>query len=434
MKDNRTKKIAIIGGGFTGLTAAYRLAQNGFDVTIFEAENELGGLAMSFDNKNWGWPLEKHYHHLFVSDKDIQELAAEIGHTIDFKRPITATLYDWRIRQLDSPLNLLKFSEISIIDRLRTGLVIGYLKLTTNWRYLENITVEQFLKKWMGERSWLVLWEPLMFKKFNKYYNKIPASWFWARIKVRSASLGYPRGGFASLTNTLIKTIKKQQVTVHTNSQVSNIKALKSSKLQLTVGNKRETFDKVICTLPTPIYLKITSGLPKTYLNKYQSLVGLGAINLVLALNKRFLDNNTYWLNINDKDIPFLCLVEHTNFVDKKHYKNQVILYIGNYLERNESFREVTKQQLLNRYYPYLKKINIGFNKDWIIDSWMFKADFAQPVVSKNYSKNILELKTPIKNLYLANMQQVYPWDRGTNYAVELGNRVAKLVKDEDHG
>ena len=186
------------------------------------------------------------------------------------------------------------------------------------------------------------------------------------------------------------------------------------------ISDLTKKFDKVICTLPTPLFSKI-SGLD------YPKLQGIGAVNLVLSLKKPFLIDGTYWLNINDSGYPFLAVVEHTNFQDKSNYNNSHLLYVGNYLPASHSYFNFTDKQLLKIFLPYLQKINPKFKLDWVNMSWVWRAPFAQPIISKHYSKLIPPLVTPIPNVYLANIQQVYPWDRGTNYAVELGIKVANL-------
>lgn len=426
-------KICIIGAGFTGLTAGFKLAKEGHKVTIFESNNVPGGLALGFKEKKWKWSLEEHYHHLFKTDYAIQELAREINHKINYIRPKTSTYYKNTILQIDSPLNLLKFKHLSLIDRIRTGSVLAYLKATNSWRNLEKKEAYTFLTQTMGSNSYEVIWQPLLEKKFGKYSKVIPASWFWARVKSRTAELGYPEKGFRELALTIEKNIKKNHGEIIYKSKVVNIQKVKNKLQVKTDKNTTHEFDRVICTMPTNIFTKITTGLPKKYTEALQNFEGLGAINLVLILKESFLKDGTYWLNINDKKIPFLCIVEHTNFMNKNKYGGEKIIYIGNYLEPSNKYFQFTPKQLLNEYLPHLKKVNKDFKKSTIKKVHLFKTPFAQPIVRKNYSKKIPAMKTPVDGLYLANIQQVYPWDRGTNYAVELGNKVAEiLLKDND--
>src|SRR5260221_6682147 len=208
---------------------------------------------------------------------------------------------------------------------------------------------------------------------------------------------------------------------------------MKNGKFTLTTNkNDNYEFDKVICTLPTYLFTKITKGLPKNYIEKNKGLEGIGATNLVLTLDKSFLTDGTYWLNINEEIFPFLAIVEHTNFISSKKYGGKKILYIGNYLPSGHKYFDYSPRQLFKEYLPYLKKINKDFKVSSVKQMKLFKAGFAQPIVTKNYSKKIPSIKTPIDGLYLANIQQVYPWDRGTNYAVDLGKKTANIILKED--
>lgn len=420
-------EIAIIGAGFTGLSAAYRLTSLGHKVTIFEKADKPGGLAVGFKDQSWEWTLEEHYHHLFTSDTSILNLAREVDHPIIFSGTKTSTLVNKTIVQLDSPSTLMKFSQLPILDRIRTGLVLAYLRFSPYWKPLEKVTAKNFLVKWMGKTSWEILWEPLFVGKFHAFADQISAAWFWARVKKRSQLLGYPRAGFLSLAQTIEDAIKRQGGKFVYNTSINQISKTGDTLTLMTDKNKKFEFNKVICTLPTTLFAKIVKGLPTSYRNRLKITKGLGAVNLVLSLKKTFLTDGTYWLNINDHH-PFLALVEHTNFVSKTHYGGDNLLYIGNYLPPQHQYFKRSADQLINKFTPHLREINPQFRKSWIKKSWLFKAYFAQPVIPLNYSENILPFETPLEGLYLANMQQVYPWDRGTNYAVELGERVSRLI------
>jgi len=420
-------KVAIIGAGFGGLAAAYKLAKSGIDVTIFESEEYPGGLAVGFEHKDWKWSLEKHYHHWFESDLSIRALAKEVGQEVIFKPTKTSTFIGGESYELDSPLSLLTFSKLPLSERIRTGLVLGYLKYVSSWKDLEKVTAHEFLSKYMGEVSWKVLWRPLFEKKFNQYSNEISAAWFWARIKSRSKNLGYPAGGFLTFAKVLDKKLRKLGVKIKYKSLVEAIYR-EDSNIILAVNHKKYEFDKVVSTLPSYPFTKITRGLPDLYKESLLSLRGIGAVNLVLSLNKSYLEDGTYWLNVNEPHFPFLAVVEHTNFMDQKYYNNEHLIYIGNYLPNDHQFFRSEAVDLLRNFYPYLKTINPKFDKSWINKAYVFKAPFAQPIIPLNYSKILPDFKTPVEGLYLCNIQQVYPWDRGTNYAVENGEKVAQLL------
>ncbi len=420
-------KVGIIGAGFTGLSAAYRLSKKCVSVTVFEKEYKPGGLGSGFKEPDWKWPLEKHYHHWFYSDWAVRNLADEIGQKVIIDRPKTSTFVDGNTYQLDSPLSLLLFDKLSFLSRVKSGILLAYLKLNPFWKSLEGVTSESFLKKYNGKEAWELLWKPLFQKKFANFYKEIPASWFWARVKKRSARLLYPEGGFGAFAEALEEKLKKNGGEIKYKSSVEKIDK-KGKELIINSNGKIYSFDKVICTISSPLFAKITKNLKADYIKSLLNLQGVGAVNLLLSLDKQFLRDNSYWLNVNNRHFPFLAVVEHTNFMDKKNYGGEHIVYVGNYLPHEHDYYNKDAVDLIKVFYPFLKTINPEFDKKWINRAYLFKSYFAQPIIPLNYSQIILDFETPIKGLYLANIQQVYPWDRGTNYAVELGRKVADLV------
>jgi len=154
----------------------------------------------------------------------------------------------------------------------------------------------------------------------------------------------------------------------------------------------------------------------------------MGAVVLILAVTQP-VSAGHYWINIPKREgFPFLAFVEHTNYIDRRHYGGDTLLYCGDYLEPGHPYFEMEPEVLLERFIPGIQRINPAFDRSWIRKVWKFSESYAQPVPLVNHSQRIPPLETPIPNLYMANMSQVYPWDRGTNYAVELGRRVARLI------
>lgn len=425
-------KIGIIGAGFTGLTAGYNLAKNGHDVTIFEKDGSPGGLAIGYKEPKWDWTLEKHYHHLFTNDDHILSLAQEIGEEVIIKRPKTSVYVDDNIYQLDSPVSVLRFPKLSPIDRIRMSAVIGALKFDPFWKPLERYNAATLLPKLMGEKPYKMIWEPMLVNKFGKFADDVSLAWFWARIYKRTPSLAYPKNGFLAFAQTLVDKYKLLGGNIHFNSEINKL-TTSNSEIIIEITRERKTerhkFDKTIVTTPALLFLKIAPQLPDPYTASLGKLKSLGAINLVLRLNKPFFKDNTYWLSVCDKNSPVMAIVEHTHFMDKEHYDNENLVYLGNYLPREHKYFSMSDKEILDEYDPFLKKINPDYHST-IIGIKAFKAPFAQPVIPVNYSKMIPSFQTPLKNVHLANIEQVYPWDRGTNYAVELGEKVASLISN----
>lgn len=399
-------KIAIIGAGLTGLTAGFRLCRDGHLVTIFEKGSRIGGLASGFKKESWQWSLEDFFHHLFTSDNEAKKLIKELGleDKLFYVRPKTSIYKNGKISQFDSPASLIFFPHLSLPEKLRVGLVTGYLKLAGNWQSLEKFTAGKWLKKYYGQKPYRVLWEPLIRSKFSLQAEKVSMAWFWSRIKKRSVNLGYLKGGFQEMIDGLAHKIKKNKGEILLKHEVKNLEDLKKK------------FDKIIITTPVEVFFK--TRIPKM----------LGALNLILFLKEQFLVDGTYWLNVNEDSFPFVAVVEHTNFVDKKYYKNTHILYVGGYYPANHRYFKMTAKQIFEEFLPYLKKINPNFSPVSLIPYHLSRSLFAQPVMPTSYSKIIPTFKTEMKDVYLANMQMVYPWDREMNYAIEMGEKVARFI------
>ena len=429
-------KIAILGAGFTGLSAALKLAQAGHQVTVFESEPQVGGLAGGFKYPSWEWTLEKFYHHWFLSDKFVHNMALELHQQVLNITPETNIYIKSRILPIDSPASLLRFPYLSMVDKLRTSAVLAFLKLSSTEKPFEGKLALPWIKKWMGRGATKIIWDPLFEGKFGNLKNEVTLPWFWGRIKKRSKTLCYPEGGIAGFAQKIAGAVEKAGGKILLNSEVTSLRQ-KANSLQLTAyGSKRSAvsgqlvFDKVIVTLPTPVFTKITPSLPKAYVKKISSIPHLTAQNLILVLEKPFL-KGSYWLNINKPGFPFLLLAEHTNFMDPKHYGGDHILYIGNYLPDGHPYLKMSAKELLKIYDPFLKRINPSYQLS-AVSCQLFTQPFAQPVITPSYLKNVPGMATPLKNVYLANMDMIYPWDRETNYAIELGEKVAEFVANKN--
>ncbi|HVF69396.1 MAG TPA: NAD(P)/FAD-dependent oxidoreductase [Xanthomonadales bacterium] len=413
-------KIAIIGAGFTGLTAALRLTNAGHDVTIFEKEDKVGGLAVGFKRDNWEWSLEKHYHHWFANDSHAINLIKEmgLGQDLFFKKPRTDVFINEKIYPLNSAFDILRLSPLSFISRIKLGAVSLMLKaippqMAVNF---EKTTARDWIRRYYGQEVWQKIWKPLLNGKFGPYAEKVNMAWFWARIYKRTFSLGYLGGGYQRLSEKIAEKVR---------ANGAEIKLGTSFDPKLVSG-----FDKVIVTTPLAVFVKMFPDLPEEYKNKINQIPHLHAFNMLVVTKKKFL-KKSYWLNVSDSEFPFVGVVQHTNFVDKSHYGGQNLMWLVNYLPLDHPFLKMEKEEIFKKFKPFLERINPDYDlKENVIDYEMFLGPYAQPVFPVNYSKIKPDFITPIKNVYLANMDMVYPWDRGTNYAIEMGEKVAKLINE----
>jgi protoporphyrinogen oxidase len=428
-------KIAIVGGGFTGLSAAYDLAKAGCDVTIFEADADIGGLAGTFELSP-GTRVEKFYHHWFTSDLDILNLIDELGlsHLKRYVSSNTGLYYTNSIFRLASPLDLLKFRAIPFFDRIRTGFMALIARRINSWRELEDISAEDWLIKYGGKKAYDVMWSPLMQGKFGAEAKNVSAVWIWNKLKLRGSSrnkkggesLVYFGGSFGALSEGIRAALDKEGVTIKTSTSVKSMVVDNGRAVGVDTSAGRYAADVVLCTAALPQFLEMTPGLPASYVDKCQQIRFLGNTCLVLRLNRSL--SSTYWLNVADPSFPFVGIIEHTNLDSKDNYNGEHIVYLSKYLPTTEALFSMSAEDTYAYCEPFIQRIFPEFNRSWVNAFHVWKARYSQPVITKHYSQNIPDFQTPIKSLWLNTMAQIYPEDRGTNYAVRYGRKVAKEI------
>ncbi len=424
-------KIAIIGAGFGGMAAAYDLRKAGHTVTIFESADYVGGLASGFKEPYWDWWVEKFYHHWFQTDKHMLGLIRELGWEKDviFPRPLTVMYDKGRFYPFDSIMKAALFPGLGWgLDKIRFGLVGLFLRLTNNWRALEKTTADAWMLKWAGRNVYEEMWKPLLIGKFGPYYQQVNMAWMWARIKARTTRLGTFEGGFQAFGDRFAEKLKEMGVEIRLGARVESIQR-NGEKLIVKNEAGMEEYDKVLVTTSPALLAKLAPQLPQLYLKGLLELKSMGAVVMVMAIKHQLSEEGYYWFNLpKEAGYPFLALVEHTNYVGPEHFGGDHIVYAGDYLEVGHEYFSMSDKELLERFMPSFKKFNAAFEPDWIKKIWVFKTNYAQPVPLVDHSKNIPAIQTPVEGLYFASMSQVYPWDRGTNFAVEIGRRAARLM------
>ncbi len=430
------KRIALVGAGPAALAAAYDLAKAGHRPVLFEAASQVGGLAAGFKAPHWDWWLEKYYHHWFASDRAILGLIDELGwrERVVFPRPYTVIYYQGKFYPFDSiftnmPLFLLRHYPLT--DVIRFGLVGAYLRFAPWWKPLEKHTAGAWTRRWFGERIYRLFWRPMLVGKFGEEnLDVVNMAWLWARLHSRTTRLGTFTGGFQAFLDELAGVVRGLGGEVRLDTPVSAIRPVPDGRLVVEARGAAEPFDAVIATAPPAAMARLAPDLPDAYTAQLRRLKSMGAVVMVLALDRPL--TRYYWHNLpKEAGFPFLALVEHTNYIPAKHYGGDHLVYLGDYLNPQHEYFQLSPDELLERFLPALPRFNPAFERGWIKNMWLWRTPYAQPVPPVNHSRNIPPLRTPVPGLYYASMSQVYPWDRGTNFAVEMGRQVAKLVLDD---
>jgi protoporphyrinogen oxidase len=422
------RSVGVLGGGALGLAAALRLAQAGQRVTLIEREPQLGGLAAGFSVGPTS--LEKFYHHIFRTDTTIIGFIRELGlnDRLLWGRPNTSTLANGRIVSLGGIPDLLKLPLLAPVDRARFLTGMALLKAIPDEKAFAGWTAARWMPRLMGRRVYNVMWEPILRGKFGARADDIAMSWLWSRVHERSLRLGYLRGGFQLMYDAFGDRIRALGGVVLTSTTAETIVPREGGGVEVrTQSGEVHAFDQLLVTLPTRLFARLAPSLPQEWLARYPGPEHYGAHVLILGLRQQLL-RDVYWLNINDRDLPFLALVEHTNFLPAADYGGMHLVYLGNYLPMDDPLFGRSDAEVLEQFVPAVGRIRRGFDASWIAQHWMFRAPYAQPIVTTSYLNTLPPHETPLQGVYLANMAHVYPQDRGQNYSLRLGERMAQTL------
>lgn len=436
MMDQRT--IVIIGGGFSGLAAAYDLARRGFAVEVLESDREVGGLAGSFDVG--GTRLEKFYHHWFTNDRHVMDLIDELGQqdNVRLKPTQTGMYFAHNFYRLSSPLDVLRFTPLNVVDRVRLGLMVLRARKVSHWKELEALTAQEWLRAIGGEQVYRIVWEPLLRGKFGPYADEISAVWFWNKLKLRGGSrskgggesLAYYQGGFIALAEEMVTAIHAAGGRVRTSAAVESLDVRHGRISGVVTKDGVIKSDAVIATPALPTIADwVSPYVPYDYVASLRRIQYLANVCLVLQLDRSL--SNTYWLNVNDPKFPYVGVIEHTNFQPSDAYAGRHIVYLSKYAPEDAELVRMTDEEVFEFSVPHIQRMFPRFERSWVKDYHVWRARYAQPVVVRHYSKLIPDLRTPIKGLYLCSMAQVYPEDRGTNYAIREGRKAATAIADD---
>ena len=432
-------RTAVIGAGFTGLAAALTLADRGHDVVIFERGAIAGGLAAGFKAPGWEDSVEMFYHHWFAGDEAMKRLVRRLQFEdqVRFSKPKSVMFHAGKFYPFDSIPAALAYPGLGYgLNKIRFGFIGLYLRLTKNWRALEKVTAQDWMNRWAGNFVYRTMWEPMMIGKFGeRYAARVNMAWLWARISARTIALGTFSGGFQALIDRLVEELRRIGVTIRFRTDVKTVSRAADGSFLLDVLTDGEealetlTADRVLATCSPAAFGELVPALPPDFRASLEGLESIGAVVLVLALRRPLSKEGYYWYNLpKSEGYPCLALVEHTNFVPRERFGGQTIVYAGDYLEPGHPNFALSKEALLEKMIPGLKKINPDFTGDWVIDCWKFSTRYAQPIPFVNHSQRVPSIETPFPGLYFASMSHVYPYDRGTNYAIESGEKAARKI------
>ena len=441
-------RIAVLGAGVAGLVAGMRLTEAGHAIDVYERWPGLGGQAATLD-VGQGHLLERYYHHLFSTDRHIAALYAELGMPDELEWITSSVAYftDGKQWPFVTPLDLLRFKPLPPLSRVRLGAaVVALQKGPGAPGPVEHVTARKWIERYMGKDAYRALWGPLLRGKFGERADDVAMVWLQNKLRLRRGDdaaeekLGYPKRSWEPLFGALQARIEAGGGRVLIDRPIAKL----SADFTVTPGAPNsfrkghdprdfetiapERYDAVLATLPSDVFEHVLEPgvLPEAYLAKLRGIEYFTALCLLLEVDRQF--SPYYWTNIGDDALPFVGLIEHTNLMGAERYDGRRFLYVANYLPKGHELLDLTPEQLLERYTPGLKAINPAFDRSWVKQIWSHREPAAQPIVTVGYRAKIPAMKTPTRGLVLANTTQIFPEDRGTNYAVREGEQAAEAM------
>jgi protoporphyrinogen oxidase len=422
-------RTGIIGGGITGLTVAYRLAERGEKVTVIERGGELGGLAGCF--RIGGVRLEKYFHHIFLSDRAVRDLIREVGLEPDlFWRVTPMGFYaGGKTHPFDGPLDLLRFPPLSPIDRLRFGWRVLQAGRNPDGLSLDATPVRSWVENTWGGEIYARFWKPLLTAKFGDAADEISAAWLWGRLYARANSrsgtaekLGYLRGGFSRLLDAMAERIRSGGSRILRGSPVSRVEREPSGGWNVSTRHGNFTFDRVVLAVPSPIAAALVKGLPEAEHWAHTAIPYQGVICMTVVMKEPL--GPIYWINVGDRTIPYAGVIEQTNLVPCEDYGGRYLAYLFNYLPPTHPWMSEPRDSLFLRYEEGLRRMFPTYKRDHVVRTALFRDLHATPIYGVNYLKKIPRSDSDLPGLYFANTAQIFPHDRNMNHSVELAGKL----------
>lgn len=444
-------RVAVIGAGITGLVAARELARRGFPVALYERWPDVAGQASAFD-VGGGVLLDRYYHHLFPSDREMIALHDELlPGRLEWHRSTVGMYARGRIWPFTTPFDLLRYRPLAVPHRLRLGVATLRLTRRADWQLMDDVSALEWLTRTCGRRAVEEVWSPLLLGKFGDEAATVPLAWLWSKLvlrrrvdgeTIRDERLGYPRESFQGIARSLAHAITRAGGRIHLDRSVARVERedgayrlrfaapgayrLPASAARPEPGLEA-TADLVLFTTPTHVTAELT-GWPAEEERRLRAWTYRAAVVLLLELARPF--SGTYWTNVADRSVGFLGLIEHTNLVPAERYPARY-LYVSSYVDPRDELTTLSTDELLQRWLPGLRAVSPSFDERDVLRAWSFREPAAQPVPKVPNRTRILPLASARRGLFVANTTQIYPEDRGTNYSVRLGRQAALAIVDD---
>jgi len=425
-------RTAVIGAGPMGLMCAMDLLNAGHEVDIYERDDRIGGMSAAFDFD--GLAIERYYHFICKTDYPLFDLLAELNLSDRLRWTDTKMGFYWngRLYKWGTPQALLSFDGLSLIEKIRYALQVIKTKGVSNWSALDKIGALPWLKSWLGERAYKVLWERLFYLKFYELSDQLSAAWLGTRIKrvalsrrnLFHESLGYLEGGSSTLLDSMRVRIESLGGRIHLKSGVEKVTTNGNGKVRgVIVEGVEQPVDNVISTAPIQYVPKLVPDLPPEFAERVRAIKNIPVACVILKLKQPLSEN--FWMNICDESIEIPGVIEYSNL---NPGTGPTIVYAPFYMPKSHPKYARDNQAFVDETLGYLPKLNPQFKPDWVLASHCHRYDFAQTICPPGFSAMLPPMKTPIAGLYMADTSYYYPEDRSICESVKVGRTLAQAV------
>ncbi|WP_455283529.1 NAD(P)/FAD-dependent oxidoreductase [Cupriavidus necator] len=424
-----SQRIAVLGAGPMGLGAAYQLVRDGHRPVIYEADDRVGGMAACFDFG--GTSIERYYHFHATSDIAFFEMLGELGLTdkLQWRETKMGYYYQGHVQPWGNPLALLKFKGLGWIAKFRYGLHAFLSTKRNDWRPLDKLEASSWIRRWIGEEAWEVLWRRLFDYKFYDHAYNLSAAWIWSRIRRIGRSrynlfhekLGYLEGGSDTLLNAMRDAIVAGGGEFRLSTPVQRVVIEQGAVKGIETKDGFEPYDQVISTVPLPYVPRIMPDLPPDVLSKFAGIKNVAVVCVIAKLKKAVSEN--FWLNVNDPGMDIPGLVEYTNLRPMDNH----IVYVPYYVPGEHPKYKEPDAVFIEKVKSYLKRINPSLTEADFIDVRASRYRFAQPICEPGYLDRLPPIKLPVKGLLVADTSYYYPEDRGISESIGLSRKMARM-------
>ncbi len=425
----------IIGAGPMGLAAAYYACALGYDVEVLEAADVPGGMAAHF---NFGdLSIERFYHFCCKTDYDTFQLLAELGmdHAVHWIATRMGYFIDGSLHPFGDPLSLLRFPELRPLEKLRYAAMVFLSTKRSEFSALDRVSARDWFVRWVGERAYRKMWQPLFHFKFFEFADSISAAWVLQRIKrlgrsrrsIFQEELGYIEGGSQSLIDRLVAAIGSRGGRIRTGAPARHI-VVQNGALQgvETVAGERVPAEAVISTVPLPyVPSMLRRDLPQLA-PRYEPFDYVGVVCVIHKLRRSVSDN--FWVNISD---PSICIPGFVEFSNLRSLPDTIV-YVPYYMPSSYEKFSWPDEALGDESFGFLQRVNPQLTSADRIATHVGRLRYAQPVCSVGFATKLPPAQTPIAGLQIADTSFYYPEDRGISESIKYAKRmVAALDRGE---